>query len=202
MKFLDYSIEKLNTQHMVILLPLYLLKLRQQIEKAIKQEKNRDAMRQNAQALKDLINNGILKNIYENEKAGNIDGYDVYVLVGLVKKLYEHLYEGIKEFEEEGVKSMLNEKLLVEYEDRLAEEAKILAENMAQNMAENMAQNMAQNMAENMAQNMAENMAQNKILKAAKNLLAKGLSTEDVAEAMELPVDIVRNLPFQKISVG
>ena len=119
MKFLDYSIEDLKKQHMVILLPLYLLKLRQQIDKAMKQDDNEDAVRKNAQALKDLINNGILKTIEDSEKAERIDSYDSYVLAGLVKKLYNHLYGSIKEFEDEGVRTMLDDMLLVEYEDKL-----------------------------------------------------------------------------------
>ena len=34
LKFLDYNIEELDSQRMVILLPLYLLKLRRQIDRA------------------------------------------------------------------------------------------------------------------------------------------------------------------------
>ena len=124
-KFLDYSIEELNSQRMVILLPLYLLKLRQKIEKSVKQ----GAARQNAQALKDLINNGILKVIEENEKAGYIESYDSYVLAGLVKKLYDHLYGDIKEFEEEGVRSVFEDVLLVEYEEELLKERLEIATN-------------------------------------------------------------------------
>ena len=116
-KFLDYSIEDLNSQRMVILLPLYLLKLRRAIDKAMKE----GAVRQSAQALKDLINNGILKVIEENKKAGHIDSYDAYVLAGLVRKLYDHLYGDIQEFEDEGVKSALDDMLLVEYEEEILE---------------------------------------------------------------------------------
>ena len=116
LKVLDYNIDELNAQRMGTLLPLYLLKLRQQIEKAVAQGKDVDAMRKNAQALKNLINDGILKGITEYEKAGNIDSYDAYVLAGLVKKLYNHLYGDIKEFEDEGVRSALDNMLLVEYE--------------------------------------------------------------------------------------
>jgi len=124
-KFLDYSIEELNAQRMVILLPLYLLKLRQQIEKAVKE----GVVRQNAQALKDLINDGILKVIDENEKAGHIESYDAYVLAGLVKKLYDHLYGNIQEFEEEGVRSAMDDILLVEYEEEIWNEKLKIATN-------------------------------------------------------------------------
>lgn len=49
---------------MVILLPLYLLKLRREIRKKKSKE--------NARALKRLIDDGIIKVIEENEKLGNI----------------------------------------------------------------------------------------------------------------------------------
>jgi len=168
-KFLDYSIDDLNDQHMVILLPLYLLKLRQQIEKAIKQ----DTVRQSAQVLKNLINDGILKTIEDNQKAGYIDGYDAHVLVGLVEQLYNHLYGGIKEFEEEGVDSAMGDILLVRYEKEIIEarlEARLEAQLEAQ---------------------------MNAALKFAKKLLEKGTSTTEVAELTELSIDKVEELQSQ-----
>jgi hypothetical protein len=124
-KFLDYTIEELNARRMVILLPLYLLKLRRQIEKAVKE----GVVRQNAQALKDLINNGILKVINESEKAGHIESYDAYVLAGLVKRLYGYLYGNVHEFEEEGVKSMFEDMLLVDGEEEIWNEKLRIAKN-------------------------------------------------------------------------
>jgi hypothetical protein len=90
MKFLDYSIDELNNQHLVILLPLYLLKLRKEIEKSPSQE--------NALKLKSLINDGIIKSIEDNENAGNITHEDARVLIALLDKLYNHLYGKIKKF--------------------------------------------------------------------------------------------------------
>ena len=88
--------------------------------------------------------------------------------MGLVEKLYNYLYGNIEEFKEEGLEDMLAEKLLVKYEDQLEdllEETEIKVRT-----------------------------AQNKILIAAKNLLAKGMSAEDIAEAMELTLDTVESL--------
>jgi len=62
---------------------------------------------------------GILKTIEDNEKSGYINSYDSYVLAGLVKKLYNHLYGNIQEFENERVSSMLDDMLLVEYEEEI-----------------------------------------------------------------------------------
>ena len=126
MKFLNYSIEELNKQHLVILLPLYLLKLRKEIEK--EQSKN------NALKLKTLINDEIIKTIEDNEKAGNITHDDTIVLIGLLEKLYTHLYGSIKKFKEEGVKDMLTEKLILDI-DRVmykAEKEKEKAEKEAE----------------------------------------------------------------------
>jgi hypothetical protein len=123
MKFLDYSVDELNKQHLVILLPLYLLKLRKEIEK--------EQSTENAIKLKTLINDGIIKSIEDNEKAGNITHDDTIVLIGLLEKLYTHLYGGIKKFKEEGVKDMIAEKLILEtdriiYESEKREEKKAL----------------------------------------------------------------------------
>ena len=106
MKFLNYSIEELNKQHLVILLPLYLLKLKKEIEK--------EQSTENAIKLKTLINDGIIKSIEDNEKAGNITYDDTIVLIGLLKKLYTHLYGNIKKFKEVGVNEMIIEKLILD----------------------------------------------------------------------------------------
>ena len=180
MKFLDYSIEDLKKQHMVILLPLYLLKLRQQINKAVKQDENRNALRNNAQALKDLIYS-ILKSVEENKEAGNLDHNDVYVLTGLLDMLYDHLYGGIKEFEEEGVKGMLAEKLLVKYEDELEEK---LAEKLEEKLAEKLEEKHEEDM-----------------LNVAIKLLSKGMSAEDIVDTTELPIAKIRGLQLQKVTV-
>lgn len=112
MKFLSYSVDELNKRRMIILMPLYLLKLRREIEKSEK----KGTVRKDAAALKALMDDGIIKSIYDNEKAGNITHEDMLVLIGLVNRLYEHLYGDIEEFKEEGVANMLSEKLILEFE--------------------------------------------------------------------------------------
>jgi len=172
-KFLEYSIDELNAQRMVILLPLYLLKLRREIEKAIKQ----GTVRKNAQSLKDLINDNILKTIDENEKAGHIDSYDAYVLAGLVKKLYDHLYGNIKEFEEEGVKSALEDMLLVDYEEEIinavSEAVSVAVSEKALEIA----------------------------LDIATTLLGRGMPPSEVADITKLPVSRIEKLQLQLVPV-
>jgi hypothetical protein len=117
-KLLDYTVDDLNRQKMVLLLPFYLLKLRRQIENAKKRENSTEAVKQTAEPLKALIAD-ILKAIEETEKGGDINGYDAYVLAGLSKLVYSHLYGNIQEFQEEGVGTMMDDVLLVEYEEEI-----------------------------------------------------------------------------------
>lgn len=112
MKFLDYSIKDLNERRMVILLPLYLLKLRRKIENA----KGKESIRQYASELKKLLNDEILETLAMNAEAGNITRRDAHTLMKLLSLMYNHLYGTIKEFEEERVKGMLAEKLVLENE--------------------------------------------------------------------------------------
>ena len=182
---------------MVILLPLYLLKMRRQIENAKKQKNNKDVIRQNAAALKSLINEGILKVIDDNEKAGSIDRYDSYVLAGLADKLYDYLYGDIAEFDEEGVKSMLADRLLVRYEDKLEEAIK-----KAKKEAKEEAKEEAEKKAKQEAEKKVKEETEKKTLRIARLFLAKGISAEDVAEATELPFETVKNLQLHNISAG
>jgi len=101
-KFLDYSVEELCNRRMVILLPLYLLRLRREIMRA----KEKNTLREKADALKALIDT-ILKAIADNEKAGNITNKDTVELMHMMSHLYEYLYGNIKEFDEEEVSNML-----------------------------------------------------------------------------------------------
>ena len=89
MKFLEHSIEALDRQKMVILLPLYLLKLRREIEK--------EQSRKTALELKTLINEKIIGTIEANEEAGQITHDDTVVLIGLLRQLYAYLYGTIAE---------------------------------------------------------------------------------------------------------
>jgi hypothetical protein len=190
-KFLDYNIDELNAQHMGTLAPLYLLKLHQQIKKAIEQGKDRETMRQHAKALRDLINDGILNAINENKTAGYINSYDVYVLVGLVEQLYDYLYGEIQEFEDEGVKGMLAEKLFVRYEaefDQKVEEA-----------AEARAEARVEARVEARLEARVEARVQETILTVVRGLLENGIPAEIIATSMGLSIDTVNNAHLQKV---
>jgi len=123
MKFLDYSVEDLCKKQMVVLLPLYLLKLRRAVENAKKRKHQQDeTLRTNAKELKKLIDQKLLPAIAENEKAGNITHSDAFELLKLLSKLYDYLYGSIAIFEDEEVKSMLADTLVLEYDVEMEEE--------------------------------------------------------------------------------
>ena len=161
MKFLDYSINELNKQHLVILLPLYLLKLRREI--------NREQSKENALKLKALINEGILKTIEDNEKAGNITHEDVIVLIALLERLYKHLYGNIKKFKEEGVNEMLSEKLILDV-DRILYNKELELEKREEKKA----------------------------LEIAENLLDLGIPIEQIKIATKLSISKIKKLQKQK----
>ena len=123
------------------------------------------------------MNESILKALFENEEAGNIPISDVYVLIGLIDILYDHLYGEVKEFQEEGVRNMLADKLYVKYEKEIEEAAKEAAKEATKELAR-------------------------KLENVAKNLLTKGLSPEDIAEATKLPIEKVRELQMHEASAG
>jgi hypothetical protein len=167
MKFLSYSVEELDKQHMVILLPLYLLKLRREIEKS----KKKGSVRQKAAALKSLIGDEILPVIDKNEKAGNLTHHDVLVISGLLALLYDHLYGNIKEFKEEGVSDMVSEKLILPFEVEIAKAEKAIK-----------------------AAEKAKKAAEKNALDVAKRLLMKGMAVDDIADATLLPIDKIMAL--------
>ena len=161
MKFLDYSIDELNNQKLVILLPLYLLKLRREIEK--------EQSTENALKLKALINDGIIRSIEDNETAGNITHDDTIILIGLLEKLYTHLYGGIKKFKEEGVKDMIAEKLILKTDRIIYEKDKEIQISQ-----------------------------EKKALEIAKNMLDGGMTIDQAAKFTKLPLSKIKGLQKQK----
>ena len=175
MKFLDYSADELNRRHLVILMPLYLLKLRKDIEK--------EQSTENALKLKALINDGIIRLIEENEKAGNITHEDTVILVGLLEKLYNHLYGRIKKFKEEGINDMITEKLILETDKIIYERDKIIAE---------------KDKREKQLLLESGKREQKKALEIAKNMLDDGMAAEQVAKFTKLPLSKIKRLQKPK----
>ena len=196
MKFLDYSIEELNKQHLVILLPLYLLKLRKEIDQ--------EPSTENARKLKALINDGIIKTIEENEQAGNITHEDTIVLIGLLEKLYTHLYGGIKKFKTEGVKDMLSQKLILETDkimherdNLILETDKIMHERDKLILDIDRAISKAEKEKEKLILE-SEKREEKKLLVVAQNLLDSGMTIEQAAKFTNLPLNKIKRLQKQK----
>ena len=122
MKFLNFSVAEICEKQMTILLPLYLLKLRREVENAKSRKHQReDTLRQCAKKLKMLIEQNLLPAISENEKSGNITHGDAFELIRLLDRLYDYLYGGISEFKEEEVDWMFADVIELKYDVELAE---------------------------------------------------------------------------------
>ena len=189
MKFLSYSIADLDKQNLVILLPLYLLKLRKEIEKEQSME--------NALALKSLINDGIIKTIEDNEREGNITHDDTIVLIGLLGKLYAHLYGNIQIFKEEGVNSMVTEKLILDTDRiiydkdnkiRIAEGKAAKAEGKAAKLEKK-----AKKLEEKSAK-----LEEKAKLEVAKNMFDSGMTVEQIQNITKLPLNKIQRLQKKK----
>ena len=177
-KFLSYSIEELNNRHLVILMPLYLLKLRKEIEK--------EQSTETALKLKELINDGIIKSIEDNEKAGNITHDDTIILIGLLEKLYKHLYGSIKKFKEEGVNDMLSEKLILETDKIMYERDNlILKTDKITHERDKLIQE-------------SEKREEKAKLEIAKNMIDAGMTVEQIVNLTKLPLNKIKRLQKNK----
>lgn len=112
-KFFNMSIDEINKNRMVILLPFYLLKLRKEISK--------NKSLENALLLKDLINNGLIKSIIDCEKSGCITIEDRVILIKLIKRIYDELYGDIDIFADQRVIEELDRELVFEFDKIKAE---------------------------------------------------------------------------------
>jgi len=184
MKFLSYSIADLNEKHLVILLPLYLLKLRKEIEK--------EQSKKNALALKQLINEGIIKSIEDNERAGNITHDDYIVLLGLLGKLYAHLYGNIQIFKEEEVNSMVTEKLILDTDKLILDVDIAMYERDKAIQQTRIAEGKAAK-ADKKAKKLEA-----KALKTAQNMLDSGMTIEQIQSLTELPLSKIQKLQKKK----
>ena len=111
---------------MVILLPLYLLKLRCKIKAA----KEKGAVGKYTAELKELLEKDIFGALTRSVKAGKITHRDTHTLVSLLGKLYNHLYGEVKEFQDGKVKDMIDERLLLETDILISETVENIAKEM------------------------------------------------------------------------
>ena len=116
-KFLDTTIEELNQNKMIILIPLQLLKLRKLLEKERSEE--------NLELLKNLIQNDIISSINENLRLGNITQDDARRLKRLAHRLYNHLYSHYEEMEV--LNDMTDESLMLDVDIFIKERDEALA---------------------------------------------------------------------------
>jgi len=185
-KFLNYSVEELCDKKMTILLPLYLLKLRREIENAKKRKHHKKAtLLQNAKNLKKLIDDSILPAITESEKNGNISHGDAFELIRLLSRLYDYLYGNVDEFKEEEVKLLLSDIIELEYDFEIAEAVEKATEKA---VAETKANFGAELRAELEAKHLEEKR------NIARRMKDYGIPIEQIAMDTELPIREIENL--------
>lgn len=177
-KLLALSIEELNEKHMIILMPLYLLKLRKEINDGRKKGR----VLEQAPKLKALMNDGILKSIDSNREAGNITRDDALVLVKLLNKLYNYLYGDIEEFRSERIDEMLAEKYKLDFEIEREEAAKEARE-----------QGIMQGIRRGMERGMERGIEQGQ-MDIVKKLLERGMSVEEIQELTGLSTEKIKGL--------
>lgn len=90
-KLQNYSVQEINEQKLIALLPFLLLKLRKKIDKMRTKE--------NLEELHSLVMDDIIGSINMNEAIGNISPTDALNLKALVTKLYMQLYSKYEELE-------------------------------------------------------------------------------------------------------
>ena len=91
-RFQSLSAEEINDRKLAALLPFRLLQLRERIRKNRSQK--------NVEALKNLIQNDIIKGINNNLTEGNITKYDAAKLKKYTHELYGRVYSRYEEMEE------------------------------------------------------------------------------------------------------
>ena len=118
-KYLDYSIAELEERKMIILLPLYVLKLRDSVKQAPTSEERQRL----SQELKGIALE--LETVIEHsEKEGILSANDRRLMQDLMARLTDYLYDTYSEFKE--VRKMMQDTLLT-----YAEEAALKAEKRA-----------------------------------------------------------------------
>ena len=117
-KFLDTTVEELNQNKMIILIPFQLLKLRKLLEKERSEE--------NLELLKNLIQHDIISSINKNLRLGNITQDDARRLKRLAHRLYTHLYSHYEEMEV--LNDMTDESLMLDVDVFIKERDEALAE--------------------------------------------------------------------------
>jgi fused signal recognition particle receptor len=172
-----------------------------------RKHKSSETLRQCAAELKKLTNS-IMKSFDDNVKAGNISSYDSYVLSELLGLLYKHLYADIQEFKEEGVTTMFGDGIYLrceyEFAERLEKKVEELEERMQEQVREQVQEQLqvqvreqVQEQREQMQEQLREQMQEQSMIEKfeiAKNLLAQGLSPENIAAAIKISVESVRQL--------
>lgn len=173
-KLLEHTAKELSSKNMVILIPFMILKLRDSIKK--------ERTPENTKALQTLILDDIISIINENQALGNITSADANKLRSLIQKLYNHLYSHYDEFIEGGLNDMMEEGLVLEADILEAE----LTEKITKRVTEQVTQEVTQQVTEQITRQNRED--------TIRKLYAKLKDTAQVAELLDIPLDMVQEV--------
>ena len=191
-KLLEHTAEELSRRKMVILLPFMILKLRDSIKK--------ERTKENMEALRTLILDDIINAINENQALGNITSADANKLRSLIGKLYNHLYAHYEEFIEGGFNDMMEDGLVLEADILEAELTKKITERVTKEVTQQVTEQVTQQVTEQVTQQVTkevtEQVTRDVMRQSQKDMICKLYSklkdAGQVAELLEIPLDIVQ----------
>jgi hypothetical protein len=109
-RFLDYSIAEIEERNLTLLLPFYLLKLRQKVKAAEESGK----LKELSPLVAELVDE-IVKAIERCEKSGTMNQSDIETLFSMVNKLYNYIYGKYPNFKE--ITMLVDDMLLTHSEE-------------------------------------------------------------------------------------
>ena len=200
-KFLNYSVEELCEKKMTILLPLYLLKLRRDVENAKRRKHGReDILREKARELKTLVSDKLLPAIITSEAAGDITNNDAFELLQLIERLYNYLYGGIVEFKDEEANTMsaLAEIIELKYDKRyerdMAEGKKAIAEEVTKQVTKQVTKEVTKEVTKKVTEQVAKQTAKQTAYKIAHGLKQMGISIDVIMQTTGLSSEEISQL--------
>ena len=126
------------------------------------------------------------KAIEENEKAGNLTHEDTYVLIGLLERLYMHLYGDVEIFKKEGVNDVISEKLILDI-DRVIYDSDMKIQKAEEKLRK--AEEKSRK-----AEEKSKKAEENRAVEIAQNMLNAGMTVEQVKELTKLPLSKIKKL--------
>jgi hypothetical protein len=187
-KLPELSVKELAERHLVIFMPLYILKLRRQVKRA----KTREERQALAAELKQLYQE-LGKALRQEKEAGNMTEADRDKILRMTEALHEKVFGAYNEFEEEQMDWTSDLRLIEKLHAELDEAASRMAELERAREEERRARE---------EERQAREEAVSRMRDTARNILKAGQPVEQVAQWTGLPPETVRTLAEQLAANG